>query len=110
MTRKYCEKEMSHLMREFEASDMGSDAFALANSIPKSTFYKWKVRYRASQRHHSNQDKTPAFAAIPVADEQIGALPKATKTEKPKAPSTSAGTGGRLVITMPNGLRLELDL
>ena len=112
MKRKYCDKKMSLLMKAYETSQMSSDAFAVANSIPKSTFYKWRIKYQKSLRQTGKNVEIPEFATIPVETLCTEALPEGTKQEKKEAFSATSPTNTlrRLIITTPSGLRLELDV
>lgn len=109
MKRKYSDKKMIQLMQDYEASQMSSDAFAIANSIPKSTFYKWRKRYQQSLGQSGKKVKMPEFTSIPVSAISKEVLPKGTKGKEIEALSAS-NIGRRLIITTPSGLRLELDV
>jgi transposase-like protein len=109
MKRKYSEKQMSLLMQEYEASQMSADVFALAHSIPKSTFYRWRIRYKQSLEQSAKQFKAPEFTSIPLSTQDEDVLPEGAKRKEIEIP-TATNIGQRLIITTPSGLRLELDV
>lgn len=107
MRRKYCEKKMSQLMQAYQNSELGCDAFAEANSIPSSTFYKWRIRYEQSRKQPSKTAHLPSFAAIPI---RVSAKESLPEDLKQKDISLAATERRRMIITTPGGLRLELDV
>ena len=107
MRRKYCEKKMSLLMQAYQNSELGCDAFAEANSIPISTFYKWRIRYEQSKKHTSKTANFPSFTAIPISASGKQSLPQDLKQKDTSLVPTEKR---RMIITTPSGLRLELDV
>lgn len=109
MNRKYCDKKMSLLMQDYESSQMSADAFALAHSIPKSTFYRWRIRYKQSLEQSEKRLKAHKFTSIPLSTQHDEVLPEGAKRKEIEIP-TATNIGQRLIITTPSGLRLELDV